>query len=85
MVLFDSYADAAAALGEGELVCGAYRVPDEGEDPDPAFPIGRPVYFTAPVTAGPELMRELGFQARFGKPMDDYQRARLADAIAERS
>lgn len=75
---FNTWQEASDAATENESVCGAYAEVAEGEDP-----YSRPVYFLAPRDASDDLMRELSFEARFGRPMDGYQRWALEEAKAK--
>jgi len=66
--------EAAEAATEGECVSAVFvgRTVDGKVEPKPGTDL---VYFLTPKDASPDLMRELAFEARHGKPMDSYQRA----------
>jgi len=71
--------EAAEAAIEGECVSAVFvgRTVNGKVEPKPGTDW---VYFLTPKDAGPDLMRELAFEARHGKPMDSYQRTVLAHA-----
>jgi len=68
--------EAAEAATEGECVSAIFvgRTYDGKVEPKPGT---NWLYFLTPKDADPDVMRELAFEARHGKPMDSYQRSLL--------
>ncbi len=60
---FSTFAEALEHRTEETSICGTYR-DDEAKDP---------VYFLAPADADDDVMRQLSYEVKYGKPMDDYQ------------